>query len=298
MIAILSYASRSLNLFRKVSPSKRIWTMQENIDHVYHRVQTASENIEVGLANHGYVVIDNFLGSFAKQGLDIEVCARYRLEAERIYNRGGMQVSQSTRWDNDKGEIVSYNKTNVFAAQLNGGDEYNLSPRLHEYIFAVSQSLTFITEKFPEAQLNMNLASNKLAVCIGGGSFYEKHYDNSGQDDLRKLTILLYLNPNWQPSHGGYFRLYLPDNYAEQELPEDIRIDDEGFYYKDIAPINDRLLMFWSDKTVHSVLPSHVFNNNSADHRYALTVWMASKSNSAICIDDANVVKHFSKDNK
>lgn len=36
--------------------------------------------------------------------------------------------------------------------------------------------------------------------------------DGSNRGDLRKLTVILYLNPNWQQSHGGLLRLYSLDD--------------------------------------------------------------------------------------
>jgi len=113
-----------------------------------------------------------------------------------------------------------------------------------------------VSEKFPAAYLSSSVASNKLAVCIGDGSYYDKHYDNSGAGDLRKLTVLLYLNPNWREELGGCFRLFLPDHFVTRQENSQRQQDTDGFFFKDIAPLNDRLLVFWSDRIVHSVLPS------------------------------------------
>lgn len=269
--------------------------MEENMTHVHKCVYLAKEQIEAGLENNGYAIIDNFLGKFVTIDGDlVGVCNSYRKEAEGIYNRGELKVSKSTRWDSSKEQIVSYNKVNVLATQLEGGLGYDSAPRLHEYVVAtIGAIVPFISKKFPESLLCSNLASNKLAVCLGDGSSYDKHYDNSGPEDLRKLTILLYLNPNWRPELQGYFRLYLSKSCMAKDDLLTINIDTDGFAYKDIAPINDRLLVFWSDRTVHSVQPSQIFNDNKADHRYALTIWIASEHSSAIIQDDEEVLKHF-----
>jgi hypothetical protein len=172
-------------------------------------------------------MIDNFLGD--------EVCKLYRREAEGFYNRGDMSTSQSTRWNPDSNAHIAYDKINVKSAQLNGGDDYHLAPRLHEYIVSFIKNIVPTVNKvFPSAMLSPTMASNKLgknilqilvfyhtqicrnnilyiyiAVCLGEGSRYDKHYDNSGGSDLRKLTAVLYLNPSWRPELGGYFRIFL-----------------------------------------------------------------------------------------
>lgn len=122
--------------------------------------------------------------------------------------------------------------------------------------------------------LSPTLASNKLAVCTGGGSSYDKHYDNSGGEDLRKLTILYYLNPDYSKEMGGEFRIH-------RSLEE----------VEDIQPRGDRLLIFWGDRLVHSVRESFT-PSGDRDHRYAFTVWMTATSKAAI-YDGPEVKKHF-----
>ena len=60
-----------------------------------------------------------------------------------------------------------------------------------------------------------------------------------GMGDTRKLTCILYLNPDWYQGLGGEFRLWSQN--------------DEVI---DIEPRADRLVLFEGDKLVHAVLPS------------------------------------------
>jgi hypothetical protein len=123
-----------------------------------------------------------------------------------------------------------------------GGDSYYEGPRLHEYIVSLTKTLVpILSEAFPDAHLNATYASNKLAVCTGNGSAYDKHYDNSGSDDVRKLTVIYYMN-QWHPALGGQFRIFGGEEGEDEAT--------------DVEPIADRLLVFWSDTLVHSVLPS------------------------------------------
>lgn len=262
-------------------------SMEENMDHVSKRVHAVKKDIIRGLETKGFAMIDNFLGA--------ETCVMYRQEAENLFRQGDMKISQSTKWDSTLEKIITYDKNNVYATQLNGGEAYEKAPRLHEYVVSLIKALVpALSQSFPEACLSSTLASNKLAVCLGDGSSYDKHFDNSGSTDLRKLTVLLYLNPNWRPELRGYFRMYIPDTNMYKN-PSFKQMDDEGFLYKDIAPMHDRLLVFWSDRNVHSVLKSEVINGD-ADHRYALTVWIAATDPEAIVQDDVEVRRHFGEE--
>lgn len=50
-----------------------------------------------------------------------------------------------------------------------------------------------------------------MATCYpGGGAKYIKHVDNP-DDNGRRLTLILYLNPAWTAGDGGELRLYLQE---------------------------------------------------------------------------------------
>eukprot|EP00596_Hydrurales_sp_CCMP1899_P002396 CAMPEP_0119051420 /NCGR_PEP_ID=MMETSP1177-20130426/73041_1 /TAXON_ID=2985 /ORGANISM="Ochromonas sp, Strain CCMP1899" /LENGTH=274 /DNA_ID=CAMNT_0007030613 /DNA_START=248 /DNA_END=1072 /DNA_ORIENTATION=+ len=268
--------------------------MEGNMEHVKRSINLREDEIINGLKKKGWAAIDDFLGS--------DVCDMYRQEAVGFYERKDMTISKSTRWDNETNSVVTYDKHNVFATQLNGGDSYYDGPRLHEYVVSIVKSLVpIISEKFPEAHLSPLLASNKLAVCTGDGSSYDKHYDNSGGDDLRKLTVLYYLNPNWRTQLGGAFRIYnsvLTPSSSTPEVATAIEqssndSDHTNVEVTDINPIGDRLLIFWSDRLVHSVQPSQA-PAGDADHRYAFTVWITSENAISISNSDTDVNLHFS----
>lgn len=252
-----------------------ISTPEDNMAHVKKCVELRADEIISGLQSRGWVSVDNFLG--------IDICDVYRNEAVGFFTRNEMTISKSTRWDAATNSVVTYDKHNVFATQLNGGESYYDGPRLHEYVVSLVKSLVpIISMRFPEACLDPLMASNKLAVCTGDGSYYDKHYDNSGGDDLRKLTVLYYLNPRWRKDMGGAFRIYESAERSLSGPSSDMSFDrdpdriefsttavststcvDENkaiveFETTDINPLGDRLLVFWSDRIVHSVQPSQV----------------------------------------
>ena len=48
-----------------------------------------------------------------------------------------------------------------------------------------------------------------LAMYPGGGSRFANHIDNTTRDG-RRLTVLVYLNPDWDPANGGALRVTIP----------------------------------------------------------------------------------------
>jgi hypothetical protein len=264
---------------------------QENMSLVSKAITSNSKTILKGLRAHGWAIVDNFLG--------LETCKTYRDEASTFFQRNEMTLSQSTRWDDKTQSIVKYDKHNVYAAQLMGGEMYYRSPRLHEYVVSLIKNFfPIVSNEFPEACLSNVMASNKLAVCTGDGSYYDKHYDNAGANDLRKLTVLYYMNPSWRADLGGCFRIY-QRGCKNESVPvhgfKGVNVGDDTCI--DIEPIGDRLLVFWSDQLVHSVQPSQApFGLD--DYRWALTVWLTATHPGAICSDDSEVQKHFTRAQK
>ena len=92
----------------------------------------------------------------------------------------------------------------------------------------------------------------------GGGARYVKHRDALPYKAGRKLTVIYYLNPGWQPAHGGELRIWPPDG-SEPVV---------------VAPRADRLVLFVSSLE-HEVLPAW-------RPRYALTTWMFNRKHTAL----------------
>ena len=82
------------------------------------------------------------------------------------------------------------------------------------------------------------------------GSFYKRHLDQFQRDGDRKITVICYLNPNWQESDGGQLRIY-----------------HEHDTFSDILPLAGRLICFRSDALEHEVLVANRL-------RRSLTGWL------------------------
>ena len=271
------------------------------------------------LAARGYGIVDGFLPEATVQAM--------RAECEGLRKGGTMVASQSTRWDETSGEVQTYQKSNVLSTNVAGGEAYHLSPRLVEYCVSLVSALPpLVNARFASTQLSSQIHTNKLAVCLGDGSQYAKHYDNSGGGDMRKLTVLIYLNDAWREENGGCFRMFTDgdaDHSADKVATagasthglragtacdlEPLRIDgidagdagdvDAGDAGQgphecvDIAPLGGRLLAFWSDTMVHGVLPSQAACE--AEYRWALTIWLHTDDPQAIAFDEAMEARHF-----
>lgn len=92
-----------------------------------------------------------------------------------------------------------------------------------------------------------------------------KHCDNSGLPDQRKVTMVYYLNPSWEPSQGGELRIYTKNDGIQV-----------------VSPVADTLAMFWSDQIVHDVLPTMNDITAKDERRYALTLWLVSDNQQEI----------------
>ncbi|MCO6056326.1 2OG-Fe(II) oxygenase [Pseudomonas sp. MOB-449] len=71
------------------------------------------------------------------------------------------------------------------------------------------------------------------------GAFYQKHLDRFRDDDRRAVSVVAYLNADWQPEQGGALRLHLAD------------------CERDVLPEGGSLVVFLSAELPHEVLPAN-----------------------------------------
>lgn len=86
------------------------------------------------------------------------------------------------------------------------------------------------------------------------GAFYKKHVDAFKGQSNRRLSTILYLNPQWQPGDGGELALY--EETARDDQPP----------FLEISPVYGRLVVFLSE-----VFPHEVLRANRG--RFSLTGW-------------------------
>lgn len=81
------------------------------------------------------------------------------------------------------------------------------------------------------------------------GSFYKKHLDRHQGSRERVISVICYLNDDWQAQDGGQLRLYLDDKTL------------------DVPPLAGTLVCFFSDRIPHEVLAVK-------RERFSLTGWL------------------------
>ena len=84
------------------------------------------------------------------------------------------------------------------------------------------------------------------------GAGYACHIDQHKNTGFRKISMVLYLNPDWQPGDGGELSIYSPDD-PDTEIQR-------------VLPKMGRLVLFRSDTIPHAVQPC-------TKTRWSLTGW-------------------------
>ena len=233
------------------------------------RLQALVPSIATSLETVGYWT--NFDHERNETILSKEAVAAMRQQSITLRNGGRFEQSWSERTDESTGLVTRFDKEGVFACEPDGQD-YNVAPDILIYMSTLITNLppllndamnTLSHDKKHALYLSNQSFNAKLAVTLPGGSTYPLHVDNtrgvmgSPQDDIRKLTCIVYLNPNYQKGDGGELRLLLLEGGC-----------------LDLDPRGGRFVLFWSDEIPHEVLPCKPESNDERFDRYALTIWL------------------------
>jgi hypoxia-inducible factor (prolyl hydroxylase) len=154
---------------------------------------------------------------------------------------------------------------------------------LKELVNTINKVVFDLKEKCPTLSGLYERSDAMLAIYPGAGARFAKHIDNTTQDG-RRLTVLCYLNPEWENSLGGALRLFIPKKYQQHEESHSINSKDTApvlesqdnsaenskspYHMKavDVYPEGGRLAMFYSSEVPHEVLPTY-------GQRHSLTIW-------------------------
>lgn len=202
------------------------------------------------LVQRGFVVIDDALPEhFAKRLVD---------ESRHLHKSGEM-FPNATRWIDGK-DVVSMEKPRIYEQELSNPlistklvhfSQLNESISAPETLSLLSSQINASLASLSHPQ-RINLIRQASKVQVNTGGCFPMHTDSDGKVDDRKLSAILYLNPDWKEEHAGQLRLY-PFPYTDE----------------DIAPIFNRLVVFPSVSLLHRVLPS-----NSRE-RLCCTFWFS-----------------------
>jgi SM-20-related protein len=187
-----------------------------------------------GLADQGYAVADHFLNeqevSAILQHGDFND-ARQRFKKAGIGKQKDAQINEAIR-----GDYIHWLDPQTASMPVR-----IYLDRLQELIQFLNRAL-FLSLKEAEAHL----------TTYPAGTYYKRHLDQFKKDDHRKLSVICYLNENWQPEHGGQLRMYLPEGE------------------KDYLPLAGRLVCFRSDQIEHEVIAA-------TRERLSITGWILDR---------------------
>jgi SM-20-related protein len=189
------------------------------------------EQIAQQLASQSYTVVDHFLSPD-------QVTLFYRLALEyyqsgQFKSAGVGRANQYTQKDQIRGDRIFW---------LEEQSEEVLIQNYWEDISRLRQYLN--------RSCFLGLRSGEFHFAVYPvGAEYKRHLDVFKNSDARKISVIVYLNPVWDPEWGGALRLFLP----EGEL--------------DIHPLGGRMVCMRSELIEHAVLPVK-------KERYSLTGWL------------------------
>lgn len=201
---------------------------------VNNALLSSFNTIADGLATDGFSVIDNFLS-------EAEVKAITSLDGFRNgllhFKKAGIGRQQDKQ----------INET-IRGYYIQWIDKTTAPQPLHLYLKQIDDLRMFLNQS-----LFLSLKDAEIHQTIYPvGSYYKRHLDQFKKDDHRKLSVICYLNENWQEEEGGQLRVYFPQGT------------------KDIFPVAGRLVCFRSDLLEHEVLPA-------TRERLSLTGWMLDR---------------------
>jgi|APGre2960657423_1045063.scaffolds.fasta_scaffold61876_1 hypothetical protein len=199
------------------------------------------------LLHTGFVVVDDWFGAAWADSL--------RSELLQLAGSGGLAPNR-TSFATPAGPAV-YSKPHVFEADLHEpGLREHFSSSLREFGAWSDGSAAQFAAALGAAVPELALATGdrgravKLQLNEGDCGCFPWHYDNPGPPCRRALTLLVYLNPGWQPCDGGEL-LLAPFLAPPVSLP----------------PLHDRAVLFLSDRVLHRTVPSHA-------RRLTVTTWL------------------------
>ncbi|GLC68387.1 hypothetical protein PLESTF_000685600 [Pleodorina starrii] len=192
------------------------------------------------LNDHGYAVVDGVFGR--------DVARQLRAEVVQLYERGLMHKNCTHLVKDNATSLVE--KSHIHESELTLDSGIQSAAPLCARLNSDRTLATLLSLFLP--QLTLDSQAIKLQYNAGGGGCFPMHLDSDEQLDGRRVTAIFYLNPGWTEAHGGQLRLY---PFPQPPL--------------DVAPLEDRLVLFASTRMLHRVMPS------TAPNRCCFTIWLS-----------------------
>lgn len=189
------------------------------------------DDIVAALAAPGWGVFDDFLSCGETAALRAE---GERLHAAGRFHRAGVGRGTAAVRDDIRGDEVCWIEPGLAGAATDA-----LLARVETLRLEVNRALM------------LGLFDAELHYArYAPGAGYRRHLDRFRDDDRRTLTLIVYLNTDWLPEHGGQLHFWPSADQAALE----------------IAPRGGTLVAFLSDRFWHEVAPARQV-------RWSVTGW-------------------------
>lgn len=197
------------------------------------------EHLKRDILSNGYHVVDNLLNDNEFKAILALASAQNNLKSFRPAKIGHRQYA--SKQDDIRNDLIYWLDSQVYQEQLK----------------AYFQSMELIRSTLNEAfYLGLVDYEAHFSTYLPG-SFYKKHIDQFQSTNDRKISCVYYLNPSWNPEHGGELSIYS---------------SSDKFITK-IEPIANRLVCFESHLP-HEVHPTTYL-------RQSIAGWFKTRSTHA-----------------
>ncbi|KAK5828354.1 hypothetical protein F5H01DRAFT_1642 [Linnemannia elongata] len=217
-----------------------------DVDSSAFKVLTSDNANE--LFHQGYTVLNNVLPLSTIQSV--------RQWATEMFKTGKMDKASGKHNEEDD-PFREGNARGDYTIWVSPGSKFlEVSPELKECVDWFSGRLH---EDLAKVVHLHGQAEYQLAYYPPDSSHYERHRDSFPTDDKedvdqRRVTAIVYFNPDWKQGNGGELRIF------------DKGMGDEEEKEINIAPLAARCVVFLSGVMDHAVMPAF-------EERIALTSW-------------------------
>ncbi|MBK7870764.1 MAG: 2OG-Fe(II) oxygenase [Saprospiraceae bacterium] len=202
------------------------------------------ESIAENLSTEAFAVVEDALTDTEQELLRRELFQQYDHGDFKVAGIGHKQLFQQN--------------TAVRGDHIRWVERDNTSPQCH-FFFDLIEDLS----EYLNRTCYLGIRSQELHFAMyPAGTFYKRHLDVFQNTKARKISVVCYLNKDWQEQEGGQLRLYIPTEDGSEKMI-------------DLLPFGGRLVCFRSDLLEHEVLPA-------TRERLTITGWLKNEDRSSI----------------
>lgn len=190
------------------------------------------------LVEHDFCVEPGFFDAALINGLYQEL--KQRIDSQQLTEARVGKGAQQSRVVDIRGDAIHW---------LDGESE------------AQRQFMAIMDEYLQRLNHSLFLGLNELEAHFAhypSGSGYQKHLDSFQNNNLRRITIVVYLNPDWDEADGGQLQIFDGDKVIDE-----------------VCPKGGTLVSFISEKISHQVAITH-------KQRFSIAGWFRVRDDTLV----------------